>query len=162
MRLHHGSWCVSRLVVLVGAGTRSRLGQLPLPKHHSDPCIPRSELTVILCWDLSHNGTDFALCNSGHRGIVSWQVNASIGCQSRARHWEQSSRPMLRASRPRKLCSISVWHFPLPRRAQRQYLTIAALDPVAKIPEYKVCAVRLRAVNAAEMSGASIPEEPRS
>jgi predicted molibdopterin-dependent oxidoreductase YjgC len=27
-------------------------------------------------------------------------------------------------------------------------LTIAALDPVAKIPEYKVCAVRIEKVNA--------------
>jgi hypothetical protein len=27
-------------------------------------------------------------------------------------------------------------------------LTIAALDPLAKIPEYKVCAVRLTAVDA--------------
>ncbi len=33
------------------------------------------------------------------------------------------------------------FHFPGPQNVNN--LTIAALDPVAKIPEYKVCAVRL-------------------
>jgi formate dehydrogenase major subunit/formate dehydrogenase alpha subunit len=36
------------------------------------------------------------------------------------------------------------FHFPGPQNVNN--LTIAALDPVAKIPEYKVCAVRLEAV----------------
>jgi formate dehydrogenase alpha subunit len=36
------------------------------------------------------------------------------------------------------------FHFPGPHNAN--YLTLGALDPVAKIPEYKVCAVRVEAV----------------
>jgi len=36
------------------------------------------------------------------------------------------------------------FHFPGPQNINN--LTIAALDPVAKIPEYKVCAVRLEPV----------------
>ena len=39
------------------------------------------------------------------------------------------------------------FHFPGPQNVNN--LTIAALDPVAKIPEYKVCAVRLSAVDKA-------------
>jgi formate dehydrogenase major subunit/formate dehydrogenase alpha subunit len=35
------------------------------------------------------------------------------------------------------------FHFP---EASANHLTIAALDPVAKIPEYKVCAVKVEAV----------------
>jgi predicted molibdopterin-dependent oxidoreductase YjgC len=35
------------------------------------------------------------------------------------------------------------FHFP---EASANELTIAALDPVAKIPEYKVCAVKVEAV----------------
>ena len=35
------------------------------------------------------------------------------------------------------------FHFP---EASVNYLTIAALDPVAKIPEFKVCAVKVEAV----------------
>lgn len=38
------------------------------------------------------------------------------------------------------------FHFPGPENANN--LTIAALDPVAKIPEYKVCAVALEAIDA--------------
>jgi len=33
------------------------------------------------------------------------------------------------------------FHFPGPQNVNN--LTIAALDPIAKIPEYKICAVRL-------------------
>ena len=38
------------------------------------------------------------------------------------------------------------FHFPADQNANN--LTIAALDPIAKIPEYKVCAVRLEAYEA--------------
>ena len=51
------------------------------------------------------------------------------------------------------------FHFPGVHNVNN--LTIAALDPVAKIPEYKVCAVRLSAVDAAEVSSTSRSEEPR-
>jgi len=36
------------------------------------------------------------------------------------------------------------FHFPGDQNANE--LTIAALDPVAKIPEYKVCAVKVEAI----------------
>jgi predicted molibdopterin-dependent oxidoreductase YjgC len=36
------------------------------------------------------------------------------------------------------------FHFP---EASANELTIAALDPVSKIPEYKVCAVKVEAIN---------------
>ncbi len=42
------------------------------------------------------------------------------------------------------------FHFPGAQNANN--LTIAALDPVAKIPEYKVCAVRIERVHAEKMS----------
>jgi predicted molibdopterin-dependent oxidoreductase YjgC len=38
------------------------------------------------------------------------------------------------------------FHFP---ESPANELTIAALDPVAKIPEYKICAVKVRAVESA-------------
>jgi predicted molibdopterin-dependent oxidoreductase YjgC len=37
-------------------------------------------------------------------------------------------------------------NFHFPGRSNVNNLTIAALDPVAKIPEYKVCAVTIEAV----------------
>ncbi|MCJ7583540.1 MAG: hypothetical protein MUO30_02040 [Anaerolineales bacterium] len=40
------------------------------------------------------------------------------------------------------------FHFP---EASANELTIAALDPVAKIPEYKVCAVKVEIVNNQQM-----------
>ena len=40
------------------------------------------------------------------------------------------------------------FHFPGPENVNN--LTIAALDPVAKIPEYKVCAVKVEVVRASE------------
>jgi predicted molibdopterin-dependent oxidoreductase YjgC len=39
------------------------------------------------------------------------------------------------------------FHFP---EASANELTIAALDPVAKIPEYKVCAVKVEMVQPVE------------
>jgi formate dehydrogenase major subunit/formate dehydrogenase alpha subunit len=42
------------------------------------------------------------------------------------------------------------FHFPGEQNVNN--LTIAALDPIAKIPEYKVCAVRITAADAAEMA----------
>jgi predicted molibdopterin-dependent oxidoreductase YjgC len=50
------------------------------------------------------------------------------------------------------------FHFPGVHNVNN--LTIAALDPVAKIPEYKVCAMRLSAGDAAEAYDANMPEEP--
>lgn len=41
---------------------------------------------------------------------------------------------------PGLICAI--FHFTGPRNAN--HLTIGALDPVAKIPEYKVCAVKVQ------------------
>jgi formate dehydrogenase major subunit len=38
---------------------------------------------------------------------------------------------------------FATFHFP---EAVANLLTIAALDPVAKIPEYKVCAVQVEAI----------------
>lgn len=40
-------------------------------------------------------------------------------------------------------------------------LTIAAQDPISKIPEYKVCAVRLRKAEPPETKDAMNPQEPR-
>lgn len=47
------------------------------------------------------------------------------------------------------------FHFPGAQNANN--LTIAALDPVAKIPEYKVCAVKVQAVNDNEQGQAASP-----
>jgi formate dehydrogenase major subunit/formate dehydrogenase alpha subunit len=50
------------------------------------------------------------------------------------------------------------FHFPGGHNVNN--LTIAALDPVAKIPEYKVCAVRVSTVDAAEACATGTSEEP--
>jgi hypothetical protein len=41
-------------------------------------------------------------------------------------------------------------NFHFPGQQNINNVTIAALDPIAKIPEYKVCAVRVEAVRARE------------
>ena len=45
------------------------------------------------------------------------------------------------------------------REAAANLLTISAIDPRAKIPEYKICAVRLSPATEADMPG--LPSQPR-
>jgi assimilatory nitrate reductase catalytic subunit len=49
------------------------------------------------------------------------------------------------------------YHWPLDRSANR--CTIRALDPVSRIPEYKICAVRIARVERPDDETASLPPE---
>jgi formate dehydrogenase alpha subunit len=74
---------------------------------------------------------------------------AKLGLQSGAKVWVRSRRGEMLA---RALVTDRVapgvlfanFHFPGPQNANN--LTIAALDPIAKIPEYKVCAATIEAL----------------
>ena len=115
-----------------------------------------SVLTLAACGNSDPSAEAFAALNSGDCATAVKLFDQAIAeaPDDAARHGLSSDDPItVRSRRGEMQAKVEVtsrvseglvfanFHFPAEQNANN--LTNAALDPVAKIPEYKVCAVRL-------------------